>query len=127
VAYAGIDASVKSSGQFEGTKKRMSKRGSPVLRHSLWLAAVSAQRFNSQLKEFYELKRSKGKHSNVATDAVAKRLVYIIYSIWKNNRPFELDYQWHQLIIIKPQKIYVNVKENILLLTIHLMHHYSKC
>ena len=94
VAYAGIDASVKSSGQFEGTKNRMSKRGSPVLRHALWLAAVSARRFNPELKEFYDLKRSQGKHSNVATGAVARRLTHLIYSIWKNNRPFEPDYQW---------------------------------
>ncbi len=94
VAYAGIDASVKASGQFEGTKNRMSKRGSPVLRHSLWLAAVSARRFNPELKEFYELKRSQGKHSNVATGAVARRLTHIIYSIWKSDRPFKPDYQW---------------------------------
>ncbi len=94
VAYAGLDASVKSSGQFEGTKNRMSKRGSPVLRHSLWMAAVSARRFNPELKEFYELKRSQGKHSNVATGAVARRLTHLVYSIWKNNRPFVPDHRW---------------------------------
>ena len=94
VAYAGIETSVKSSGQFEGTRNRMSKRGSPVLRHSLWLAAVSARRFNPQLKEYYGLKRAEGKHSNVATGAVARRLVHIIYSLWKNDRPFSQDYQW---------------------------------
>ncbi|MGI6330512.1 MAG: IS110 family transposase [Zhaonellaceae bacterium] len=32
VAYAGLDATVHSSGQFEGTRNRISKRGSPVLR-----------------------------------------------------------------------------------------------
>ncbi len=94
VAYAGLDASVKSSGQFEGTRNRMSKRGSPILRHSLWMAAVSARRFNPELKEFYELKRSHGKHSNVATGAVARRMTHLLYSIWKNNKPFEQDYQW---------------------------------
>ncbi len=34
VAYAGIDATVHQSGQFNGTKMRMSKRGSPYLRLS---------------------------------------------------------------------------------------------
>jgi len=94
VAYAGLDATVKSSGQFEGTKNRISKRGSPVLRYSLWMAAVSARRFNPELKEFYGLKRSQGKHSNVATGAVARRLAHLVYSIWKNNKPFDPDYQW---------------------------------
>jgi transposase len=94
VAYAGLDASVRSSGQFESTQCHMSKRGSPVLRNSLWMAAVSARRFNPELKAYYELKRSQGKHSNVATGAVARRLVHLIYSLWKDNRPFDPDYSW---------------------------------
>jgi transposase len=94
VAYAGLDATVKASGQFEGTRNRISKRGSPTLRNSLWLAAVTARRFNPELKAFYEAKRTQGKHSGVATGAVARRLVHLIYSIWKDNRPFEPDYKW---------------------------------
>jgi hypothetical protein len=35
----------------ERNKQSMSKRGSPVLRHSLWSAAVSVGRF---LKEYYD-------------------------------------------------------------------------
>jgi len=91
VAYAGLDASVRASG---GTRNRMSKRGSPVLRNSLWLAAVSARRFNPELRAFYELKRSQGKHPSVATGAVARKLVHLIYSLWKDNRPYDPDYQW---------------------------------
>jgi len=72
----------------------MSKRGSPVLRNSLWLAAVSARRFNPALRAYYEQKRSQGKHSNVATGAVARKLVHLIYSLWKDNRPYDPDYQW---------------------------------
>ncbi len=94
VAYSGLDATVKASGQFEGTRNRISKRGSPVLRHCLWLAAVSARRYNPELKAYYELKRSQGKHSSVATIAVARRLVHLIYSLWKNDRPFDPDYKW---------------------------------
>jgi len=94
VAYSGLDATVRASGQFEGTRNRLSKRGSPVLRHSLWLAAVSARRFNQELREFYEKKRREGKHPNVATGAVVRRLVHLIYSLWKENRPFDPDYRW---------------------------------
>ncbi|UMZ74224.1 IS110 family transposase [Natranaerofaba carboxydovora] len=94
VAFAGIDASVYASGEFEGSKNKMSKRGSPVLRHSLWMAAVSARRFNPELKEFYEKKKQEGKHSNVATGAVARKLVHMIFSLWKNNRPYQSNYKW---------------------------------
>jgi len=98
VAYAGLDATVRASGQFEGTRNRISKRGSPVLRHSIWLAAVAARRFNPEMKQFFEKKRSEGKHTQVATGAVARRLVHLIYSLWKNNRPFDPDYQWSPVI-----------------------------
>jgi transposase len=94
VAYAGLDATVRASGQFEGTRNHISKRGSPTLRNSLWLAAVSARRFNPELKAFYEAKRSQGKHSGAATGAVARRLVHLIYTIWKENRPYDPNYQW---------------------------------
>jgi transposase len=94
VAYAGLDASIRASGLFEGTRNRMSKRGSPMFRNSLWLAAVSARRFNPELKAYYDLKRSQGKHSMVATGAVARRLVHLIYALWKDNRPYDPDYQW---------------------------------
>ena len=94
VAYAGLDATVNVSGQFEGSKTRISKRGSPVLRNSLWMAAVAARRFNPELREFYEKKKREGKHSNVATGAVARKLIHMIFSLWKNNRPYESDYQW---------------------------------
>lgn len=94
VAYAGLDATVRASGQFEGTRNRISKRGSPMLRNSFWLAAISARRFNPELKAYYEAKRSQGKHSGVATVAVARRLVHHVYSIWKENRPYEPNYSW---------------------------------
>jgi transposase len=94
VAYAGLDATVRASGQFEGTRNHISKRGSPTLRNSLWLAAVTARRFNPELKAYYEAKKAEGKHSGVATGAVARRMVHLIYSLWKDNRPFELDYKW---------------------------------
>ncbi len=94
VAFAGLDATVRSSGQFEGSRTRMSKRGSPVLRHSLWLAAVNARQRNPQLKEYYEKKLREGKHKLVANGAVARRIAHLVYAVWKAQRPFDPDYDW---------------------------------
>lgn len=94
VAFAGIDATIRASGQFEGTRNRMSKRGSPVLRHSLWLAAVSARRFNPEFKEYYDTKRAQGKHPNVVTGAIARKLAHLIFALWTDNRPFDPNYKW---------------------------------
>ena len=94
VAFAGIDATNRASGQFEGTLNRMSKRGSPVFRHSLWLAAVSARRFNPKCKEYYDTKRAQGKHPNVVTGAIARNLALLIFALWTDNRPFDPNYKW---------------------------------
>ena len=40
VAYAGLDTRVKQSGDFSATNTKLSKRGSPYLRRSIWLAAT---------------------------------------------------------------------------------------
>jgi len=94
VAYAGLDATVRESGQFTGTRNRISKRGSPHLRRAIWLAAVSARRFNPQLRAYYDSKRAQGKHPLVATGAVARRLLHIIHAVWTKGSPFNADYCW---------------------------------
>lgn len=77
-----------------GLRLRVSKRGSPVLRRVIWLAAVSARHYNPELKAYYEGKIAGGKHPSVATGAVARRLLHVVYAVWKQNRPFRQDYQW---------------------------------
>lgn len=38
LAFAGLDVSVKQSGEFIGTQNKISKRGSPYLRRDSWTA-----------------------------------------------------------------------------------------
>lgn len=90
VAYAGIDASISQSGQFEGTHNVMSKRGSPYLRKALFQAAVVASRCDPVLNAFYEKKRSEGKHHLTAIGAVSRKLCYIIHAILTKNEPYEI-------------------------------------
>ena len=42
VAFAGLDVRVTQSGEFTGTRQKISKRGSPYLRRTIWLAASRA-------------------------------------------------------------------------------------
>ena len=89
VAYAGIDASVAQSGEYESPNNRMSKRGSPYLRKALFQAALVASNTDPELKAFYQKKRSEGKHHLTCVGAVARKLCYIIYAILKENRPYQ--------------------------------------
>jgi transposase len=88
VAYAGIDATVHQSGQFNATKMHMSKRGSPYLRLALWQAASMAIRHNEELKVYYQKKRKEGKAHGTALGAVCRKLLIRVYVILKENRPY---------------------------------------
>jgi transposase len=89
VAYAGIDASVSQSGNFEGTHMHMSKRGSPYLRRALYTAAGVAAFHDPELSAYYQRLRGRGKHHSVAVGAIARKLCYIVFSVLSENRPFE--------------------------------------
>jgi transposase len=88
IAYAGIDATVHQSGQFNAAHMHMSKRGSPYLRLALWQAASMAIRHNEELKEYYRKKRAEGKAHGTALGAVCRKLLIRIYVILKQNRPY---------------------------------------
>ncbi len=88
VAYAGIDASVYQSGQFEAGERHMSKRGSAYLRHALWQAALMAILHDEEFKAYYKKKRAEGKVHGVATGAVCRKLLIRIYTILKENCPY---------------------------------------
>lgn len=91
VAYAGIDASVSQSGEYERTNNHMSKRGSPYLRKALFRAAFVASNTDPVFKAYYQKKRMEGKHHNVAVGAVARKLCYTIFTILKNNVSYEIQ------------------------------------
>ena len=66
-AYFGLDPAVKQSGKFEGTRVKMSKRGSAIARrviHTLTLQSISTSRSgdakNPVLRDYY-LKKCKSK------------------------------------------------------------------
>ena len=96
VAFCGIDPSVKRSGQFNGTRNAMSKRGSPMLRKALYMAALKAicqqkdgSKVNPVLFEYYQ-KKCKGKPKKVALGAVMHKMANIIFAVLRDQKPFEL-------------------------------------
>lgn len=89
VAYAGIDASVCQSGEYEGTNNKMSKRGSPYLRKALFQAALVAAFNDPVFGAYYQKKIAEGKHHLTALGAVARKLCYTIHALLKSNKPYE--------------------------------------
>ena len=89
IAFAGIDPTVRQSGEFNSTHNHMSKRGSPYLRHAIFLAATTCSFHNSPLNAYYKKKRDQGKHHLTATGAVARKLTTVIYAVLRESKPYE--------------------------------------
>ena len=89
VAFAGIDPTVRQSGEFSSTHNHMSKRGSPYLRHAIFLATTTCSFHNSPLNAYYKKKRDQGKHHLTATGAVARKLTTVIYAVLRDSKPYE--------------------------------------
>ena len=91
VAYAGIDPTVKQSGEFNATKNRMSKRGTPYLRRALWTASVVTAFNDPNLHEYYLKKKDEGKHHGTIIGAIARKLIYRIFIVLKDNVPYQCN------------------------------------
>lgn len=89
VAFAGLDVRVTQSGEFTGTRQKISKRGSPYLRRAIWLAASRAAFCDPVLSPYYQALRARGKHHLTAIGAVSRKLCNSIYAILKENRPWQ--------------------------------------
>lgn len=89
LAYAGLDPSVKQSGNFNATNTRISKRGSKHLRYAIHTAASIIIFNNDTFYEYYTTKRSKGKSYRNAIGHVSNKLVRVIFKILTENIPFK--------------------------------------
>lgn len=91
LAYAGLDPSVKQSGNFNATNTRISKRGSKHLRYAIHTAASIIIFNNDTFYEYYTTKRSEGKSYRNAIGHVSNKLVRVIFKILTQNTPFNLS------------------------------------
>lgn len=92
VSYSGYDIFLRESGTFRG-KTRISKKGNKYIRAVLHMPSMAAVRLNPTLKPFYErLKPNKAKPM-VALVAVQRKLLVLMYSLWKNNAYYDADFE----------------------------------
>lgn len=87
-AYAGLEPTTFKSGQMEGSRAHISKRGSPHLRRALYIAAFVCYRRHEYFARTYRRFRKKGHSHNSALIVVARRLALVIWKLLVENRPF---------------------------------------
>jgi transposase len=87
ISYLGLYPTQYQSGNSLSIGS-LAKRGIPIAKHSLYLAAVASVRHNTELNKLFHDKVSSGKSKKEALIIVAKKLATIIYSLFKYNQPY---------------------------------------
>ncbi len=109
VAYFGVLPIEASSGVDRDGQPRsprrfvMSRRGNDLVRRYLWMAALSAIRFNPAVRALYTRVVAKHpQHKAVAVGHAMRKLLHLVFAIGKTGRPFDRDhYPWQTPAHIK--------------------------
>lgn len=88
IGYLGLFPTENSSGNSKSTG-HLSRRGSSLAKHALYMASVSCLLHNKELKQYYDTKKSQGKSKQEGIIAVSRKLATIIYSIFRYNTPYD--------------------------------------
>jgi len=85
-SLVGVAPFPRDSGRWRG--KRFIQAGRARVRASLYMAALTASRFNPVLSDFYSRLIDKGKCKKLALTAVMRRLLTILNAIIRNQQPW---------------------------------------
>lgn len=92
VQYAGLAPVERTSGTSMRGRGLLRHHGHARIRTMLYLATLSATRYNPTIKIFYDRLRSAGKPKKVARCACARKLLHIAFAVVKREQPFSAEY-----------------------------------
>lgn len=93
VSYAGLDVITKDSGTSVRSKPRISRKGNKYLRKCLHYPALAAIRHSDLMKALFVRLVSKHGIKMKGAVAVQRKLLELIYILWKKNEVFDPEYQ----------------------------------
>lgn len=89
-SYAGLDVKQNISGGKSG-KSVLSKRGNKYIRQAIYMPALSASKHINHLSKFYKRINEKNKCKKVGLLAVSRKLLILIYILWKKDEIFQIQ------------------------------------
>jgi len=98
VSYFGVFPEESSSGVDKHGKPLppgtliMSPKGNDLVRFYLWNAARTAIQHNPAIRALYRRLRAKGKRGDVAFGHCMRKLLHLVYAVWKTDRPFDKEH-----------------------------------
>jgi len=95
-SYAGLDVREKQSGTSVKGKPRISKRGNKFIRKAMHLPALTTIRHSDRYKAIFARHVSKHGIKMKAAVAVQRKILELIYTIYKTNKPYDPTYLKNQ-------------------------------
>ena len=95
--YAGVAPFEHSSGTSVRGRTRVSHQANKGVKTLLHLAALTAIRYNSDMKAYYDRKVNEGKNKMLVINAVRNKLVHRVFACVNQNRTYEKNY--HHILV----------------------------
>ena len=92
-SYVGLDIKENQSGKKTG-KASISKHGNKYVRRVLYMPALCCKKHDKKMKDLYErvCERHGWKNKKIAITAVMRKILHIIYALWKNDTEYDPNY-----------------------------------
>ena len=95
-AYAGLAPVPRESGRSIRGRPQIGHDGNGRLRTALYMATLSAARYNPAIRAFYQRLRAAGKPLKVARCAAARKLLHQAWALGSKRRRFDPDHKQQQ-------------------------------
>jgi transposase len=92
-AYAGLAPMPRESGRILRGRPSIGHDGNSRLRTALYMATLSAARYNPAIKAFYDRLRAAGKPLKVARCAAARKLLHLAWALGSKQHHFDPDHR----------------------------------
>lgn len=97
VSYAGYDVVERQSGSSVKGKTRISKKGNRHIRRTLHFPALSVVKYQDEFKQLYLRVFDRTKIKMKGYVAVQRKLLVLIYTLYKKNEAYDPNYTQKQL------------------------------
>jgi transposase len=96
VSYSGYDVVERQSGSSVKGKTRISKKGNSHIRRCLHFPALSVVKYNDEFKALFTRVLDRTKIKMKGYVAVQRKLLVLIYTLYKKNQPYDPKYAQRQ-------------------------------
>ena len=104
-SFAGYDVIERQSGTSIKGKSRISKKGNRHIRRALHFPALIAKRYNKNLQKTFNRIQERTPHKMVGYVALQRKLLTLMYVLWKNDVEYDENYEKNRNQEMKKQEV----------------------